>query len=333
MIGVKIYEITQPIKTLFNDWNKIGVNTSFVSKEIARNKEFRNIANENNIDVFVILPIYFNPDELKKDSSLYAITNKGEIAKIDWVEFVCPSNKKYQNFIIEEAKKIVKETKPDGISIDFIRHFAFWEMIKPDYPSDSIPETCFCNNCIELFELETQNKLHENLNTTEDKATWIRQNLRTEWTAWKSDQITSFVKKFTQELKSENHNLKFNLHAVPWMKEDYNNANKNIVGQDIKSLSEYVDYISPMCYSFMLYQSPEWISSLVKDFDKQGVNNIIPCIQVKECYRTKGFPLNEFRKCIEEALKEPSQGIIFWSWEYILLEPKKKQLIIDRFMD
>ena len=327
IVGVKMYELKDSVQTLISNWNKLGINTAFVSKQVAYDKNFRSLAKENNIDVFVIFPIYFNPEKLEKDSSLYAITNKGEIAKKDWVEFVCPTRNKYQTYIIEQAKNIVKETKPEGISIDFIRHFAFWEMITPDCPIDSIPETCFCNNCLATFQSETKNKLPKNLNTTEDKATWIRKNLREEWTKWKSDQITSFVKKFTQELKTEDSNLKFNLHAVPWKKDDYNGAGKNIVGQDIRALSEIVDYISPMCYSFMLYRSPEWIGSLINDFNKQGASNIIPSIQVKECYRSEKFPLNEFRKCVEESLKKPSQGVIFWSWDYIVQEPEKKKVI------
>jgi hypothetical protein len=327
IIGVKMYELKESVPILIENWNELNINTAFVSQQVINNKDFRQKAKDSNIDLFVIFPIFYNPEAISKDPSIQAITNKGQVAKEDWVEFVCPTRKEYHDQIIAKAKEIVRKTQPEGISIDFIRHFAYWEMIRPEFTPDSIPESCFCDHCLKTFISETGSILPLDLINTEAQAEWIRNNLRIEWTTWKSNQITSLVKRFTNELKEESPNLKFNLHAVPWRKEDYNGAGMHIVGQNLYDLSKMVDYISPMCYTFMLYRSPEWINSLVKDFNEQGLVNIIPSIQVKECYRQERFTVDEFKLCIDEALKEPSKGIVFWSWDYIEQEPEKRKVI------
>jgi hypothetical protein len=78
--------------------------------------------------------VFFNPQILAADSTLYAVTDQGKIAKDEWVEFVCPSRKNYRSRQISALKKLVSDLQPDGISIDFIRQFVFWEKIYEDRP-------------------------------------------------------------------------------------------------------------------------------------------------------------------------------------------------------
>lgn len=327
IIGVKMYEIKEPPKNIIRKWKELRINTAYVSEQVASNTEFRNLTKKEGIATYIIFPVFFNPEILKKNPGLYAITHTAEPAIESWVEFVCPSIEEYQAELIEKAKEMIQNYNPDGISLDFIRHFAFWETVDPAFSFDSIPETCFCDNCLRKFCHDTNINLPPGLNHTKEKAHWIRKNKRDEWSEWKSGQITDFVSNFKSELQKIDPGIKLNLHAVPWRSGDFNNAGLHIVGQNLKELSELVDYISPMCYSFMLYRDPEWINSVVKDFYMQGVQNIVPSIQVKECYRKDEFPDDEFKECIIRSLEQPSKGVIFWSWDYIEAEPAKKAAI------
>lgn len=130
--GIKIYDDNKDFHLLAKKWNEMGINTAFVSKELASNPLFRQVMKENQISVFIIFPVFYDPEALKSDSSLYAVTAKGGKAKDDWVAFVCPSRESFRNKKIDEAADIVRTLKPDGLSIDFIREFVFWEMIYPD---------------------------------------------------------------------------------------------------------------------------------------------------------------------------------------------------------
>ena len=132
IIGVKIYEYEGKLENLFEEWRFLGINTVFVSESLLSNQKFRDLAKKHSITTFVILPIFYNPEALKRTPDLYAITDKGEIAKDEWVEFVCPTREKFKEQRIADIKQIVQEFNPDGISIDFIRHFVFWEKVYPD---------------------------------------------------------------------------------------------------------------------------------------------------------------------------------------------------------
>jgi len=151
IIGIKIYEYDQDFNSLVGKWNDMGINAAFLSIDLAENMSFRQILKDNNIKVFIIFPVFYNPEALQSDSSLYAITDKGRPAKDDWVEFVCPSRTAYRNVKIKEAEELVRRLDPDGLSIDFIRQFVFWEMIYPDRSAESIEMACFCDSCTGNF--------------------------------------------------------------------------------------------------------------------------------------------------------------------------------------
>jgi hypothetical protein len=77
-----------------------------------------------------------------------------------------------------------------------------------------------------------------------------------------------------------------------------------------------------------LKRKASWVSSVVKDMDSQVYKTfIVPSIQVKEAYLDDPLSEDEFEENMMEALKEPSKGVIFWSWEHLEKDPKKKLII------
>jgi hypothetical protein len=77
----------------------------------------------------------------------------------------------------------------------------------------------------------------------------------------------------------------------------------------------------------MLKRKPAWVSSVVSDVASQSKSKIIPSIQVKEHYLERRLTKDEFQASIVEALKPPSDGVIYWSWEALEQEPEKKELV------
>src|SRR5262245_28380042 len=151
IIGVKIYDNHRELSGLFAEWRELGINTVVASVSLNQNEDFRRIAKQNRITRLVILPVFFDPDALKADPELHATTARGDKAIDEWVTFVCPSREGFRKRKIEYIKKIVTDVNPDGLSIDFIRHFGFWEKVYPDRTLESLPNTCFDSACIERF--------------------------------------------------------------------------------------------------------------------------------------------------------------------------------------
>lgn len=327
IIGVKIYNYSADYNLLKEEWKELGINTVFCSIELFSNEGFRAFLKENKFRSFIITPVFFDPEALQMDTSLFAITKGGDKAKEDWVEFVCPSRKDFRKQKIEKIAKQVEELDPDGISIDFIRHFVFWEMVGPDTSPEELPNSCFDSSCLTQFQLETDIKIPESISLPAESAKWIEENYLEEWVNWKCNLITSMISEIVTEVKKVKPGIKINTHIVPWRQDDYNNAIRRVAGQDVTEIAKYTDYLSPMTYSHMLKREPEWVHSVVEDLFKQSNASILPSIQVNKAYLNTPLELDDFRRNLEEALRPPSAGVVFWSWEQLNSYPEKKEII------
>ena len=328
IIGVKIYEQQTNYESLFTEWKAIGINTAFISVDLAYDKTFRHLARQNKVLVFIILPIFFNPQTLQEHPDWYAITEAGNHAKDEWVEFVSPSNELYRSQKVDFIEKVVKDTEPDGISIDFIRYFTYWEKIYEDRTLASLTNTSFDSLSLTAFQIKKGVTIPLDIQEPSAKARWILANHEELWTSWKCENIVSIVRTIVNSAKTIQPDLQVNLHMVPWREHDFDGAIKKIAGQDLPALAQFTDYISPMCYSHMLKRDANWVTSVVKDMSKQSMGKtILPSIQVKEAYLTDVLTLGEFEKNLEAALTPPSQGVIFWSWAHLEQDPEKKLII------
>ena len=325
MVGVKIYDIDDDSKSLFAEWSELGVNAVFADPKLVDNK-FSALAKKYGIETFIILPIFFNPEALHENPDLYAITDQGEKAIEEWVEFACPSRDEYRKRRIKEINALVRKLRPDGISLDFIRHFVYWEKVYSNRSPNSLLNTCFCSHCLDLFQADQQIRIPSSLKDTPQISDWINANCSAEWTEWKCGLITRMVEEVVREARLINPKLRVNVHAVPWRQDDFSKGIKRIAGQDIAAIAPFTDIISPMTYSHMVKREPEWINSVVKDIADQAGGIIIPTIQVNRAYLPEPLTAEEFRQCVIEALKHPSAGIVLWSWEQLNKSPEKKEI-------
>jgi len=324
--GVKIYKYDGDLHKLFKEFKSLGINTVLVGEELAKNKSFYTIAKKIGIKTFIVFPVFCNLDQAFKNKSLYALDGYGNIAKDEWLHFACPVNVKYRKDKIDELKKIISTYNPDGISIDFIRYFVYWEKIFKNTKLDPLRNTCFCDKCLSSYEKASGFKIPSNLKKREDKAKWILKNHKKDWVNRKIDIISSMVRDISKTAKLLKPDIMLNAHIIPWREKDYDNGIKLIAGQDIKKLSKYVDYISPMCYWHMLKRNPEWISSVVNDMSKLTDKPIIPSIQVNTEYLKQPITYDTLRKSYKETLKKNSSGVIFWKWGFFAEQPLKKKV-------
>jgi|WetSurMetagenome_2_1015567.scaffolds.fasta_scaffold00485_6 hypothetical protein len=327
IIGVKIYEYHGNYLTLTSRWKEMGINTCFISSGLAANDTFRLALKKDNIKAFIIFPVFQDPEAILLDSSLYAITDKGTKAKDEWVEFVCPSRKSYRNKKIAELSDLVQKLSPDGISIDFIRQFVFWEKIYPEREPETINRACFCDSCLAGFLKLQGITIPDTCLNTKQKSEWVIRNYSDSWNTYSCDLIASMVKELAEKARQPAPGLTINVHIVPWREEDFNRANIRVASQDLQKICRYVDYISPMCYSQMLKRDAGWIADVVTDMDKSAKGMVLPSIQVYPEYIDIPFTTSDFRKCLEEALKPPSLGVVFFSWPLFEKDPSRMEIV------
>jgi hypothetical protein len=328
-IGVKIYAHDGDLDALFGAWGELGIDTAFASEALAGNARFRARAAERGVDLFLIAPVFYDPKALAEDPTLVAITAEGAPARQEWVEFICPSHPDYRARRVGEIAEAVRRIRPNGLSLDFLRHFVFWEKVPIGAAHDSFPNTCFCDRCVGSFARRTGLVVPSGtLGNLRRTATWILAEHEAAWTEWKLDLVDSMAAELVAAARAAKPDLEIVLHAVPWRRHDYGGAILRIAGQDHERLAKRVDYLSPMAYAHMLRRPPRWIRSVVRTLAATTRARILPSIQVQEAYRP-GEPLSaeEFRQDLREALKPPSAGVVLWSWDGLEKEPEKRSAL------
>ncbi len=321
IIGTKIYGHNGEMEGLFDELKTARINTLVASGKLNSNEEFRRLAEKNAMKRFLIFPTFYAPEYLNNHPDHYAIQKNGEIAKKEWVEFVCPSRDDFRQMRIDQLRQMVEEYNPDGISIDFIRHFAFWEKIYPERTMESLPNTCFCEHCMTAFQKHINRTIPAK--TPSQYYQWIMDNQQEEWVQWKSSLITNMVRDLVAAAREIQPGILVNIHVVPWRKEDFGNAREIVLGQDISQLAKYADYLSPMTYAHMVKQEPEWIAEVVREMAAETDCNILPSFQVANTYRDDEISNDTFRQYLNNASRYPSSGFVCWSWERLTDEEKK----------
>ncbi len=323
MVGVKVYEYKGDFESLVASWKRVGVNTVFLSAELASRAELMSLARQQGIKTFIIFPVFQNAEKLASNPDLFALTGTGRKAEDDWVKFVCPNRDEYRSERLAYARDLIEKCQPDGLSIDFIRYFVFWEKVFPGVRLDPLDYACFCPTCLKKFQAEAHVTIPRDLNLVSDQARWILREHKPEWISWKCRTITSMVREIADEARKIKPSIKLNLHLVPWRGSDFDQGIRSVAGQDVPALASIVDMLSPMCYAHMVKQNPSWISSVVTEVARRGKKPVVPSVQVKEAYLKEKLTVEEFTRYLEEVQKPPSAGVIFWNWPMLAEDAEK----------
>lgn len=327
IIGVKVYENRGGFERLFAEWKELGINTAFVGEALLADPIFRAGARANGITLYVIFPVFQNPEELQERPDLAAVTDRGEPAREEWVQFVCPTRNDYKERRIEHLRRIVREHDPDVVSLDFIRYFVFWEMVQPGRTLESLPRTCFCPSCLESFRKASGIAWPDTLSGTPAVARWIFDHHPAEWTDWKCRVIADWARDLAAAARQVKPGIKINVHLVPWRADDFGGAARAVAGQDPALLEASADVLSPMAYHHMVGHTPVWIHSVVEDLSSRTGAAVLPSIQVDRAYTDRELSAEEFKSALDEALKPPSRGVVFWNWDALAASPEKRKCV------
>jgi hypothetical protein len=328
VVGVKIYEHSGDLEPLFAEWRRLGVNAAFAGADLAGRDEFRALATRDGIDLFVVFPVMYAPAELAADPDLYAITGRGGRAQEEWVEVACPSREAFRRRRVAEASDLVRRLNPAGLSIDFIRHYVYWEMVRPDADPDALPDACYCRHCLERFAAASPTRAALPVGDPVAAAAWIRAHAAADWIRFKTETITSLAWEIVQAVRAVRPHITISINVVPWRTDEYAGAITRVAGQDRDALGGIADYLSPMAYSFMLYREPAWIASVVQETARAGRCAVLPAVQVAARYRTDtAYTPEEFEACLRAALAPPSAGVVLWKWEHFAAEPRKLEAL------
>ncbi len=281
---------------------------------------FVEACHQNGIRVYAEAAIFFGEKYWKEHPESRPITASGEpLEKIEWYAGVCPNQPWLWEEKLEAIRKMVRETKVDGIWLDFIRYPCHWEVKEP-----KLDQTCFCPVCLKQFQEDTGIRIPAEMKTAKARAQWILQHHREKFVEWKCDRIALFVRKAREVIKAERPEVLVGLFGVPWMPSDFDDAIHVIIAQDYRKLAPHVDVFSPMVYHRMCNRDVKWIGAATKYLAKVTKKPVVPIIQA--CSLPDQLPFAEFKQAIDVALSPPSAGMIIFNVKYLLDEEKLEAL-------
>jgi len=322
-----------PVASVIGRLHKAGITAVFARIDdfftdatVERNvRDFRKRLRDARVQFYITVPVFLDPEALARDPGLVGYGSMGNPSKSKeaaWLQFVCPTRPEYRKQRIAWFVSLVRELRPDGLSLDFIRYFVYWEAVGPGQAGDSIEKFCFCDYCLRLMTAELGFHFPADALTRQAKAAWVLANHREQWTEWKCTKITSMARESAAAAKAVEPELKISLHGIPWMENDYDHGLRVVVGQDLQKLAPYVDLFGPMCYFEMVRRPPEWVHDVVVDYFRLTGKAPLPSVQASGS-RRGAVAVETIRKHFLAGFESPSAGVNVFEWTSLRNDPEK----------
>jgi len=334
IIGVKIYPDRTPIQSsaMILDFQELQINTVFCTvynglrafypdsklplgtpKDSLIN--FRSDLKSAGICFGTICPVFYDPDSWDQHPDWRTVDKSGNDFPDSWQKMICPSCEDYREFKLSIIQEVLEKFHPEFLILDFIRLPVDWEMITSDTRIESIREYCFCPRCRQKYaasrvhpRVNHQSKIYHSpeMNITSDDRQWIN---------WRASLITSFVANVKHLVKIVSPSTKIVVQIVPWRVVDYEGGLLRIAGQDIQSISENCDFLSPMIYHRLIQQEVSYIRELTQHLFWQTGKPVLPSIQADDFTNPGSLSSFEFETALRMTdIAQVSAGVMIFNW-------------------
>ncbi len=245
------------------------------------------------------------------------ITHEGKpLEPEEWYYGINPSTPGVRQKLLERLEELLTDHALDGVWLDFIRWPCHWES-----PQPYLPRTSFDTPTLARFRSDADIDIP--VDNPVAAAQMLLSDYGAEWTAWRCDQITSWVAEARSVLKRVRPDAILGLFGVPWRLSDFDGAILNVIGQDYRALGQYVDVFSPMVYHVMCGRPVEWIGKVTQEVHDLSGKRVWPIIQSVD----EPAPLfaKEYGAALDIALNHPaSDGVLVFTLKGTLEEAKLK---------
>lgn len=237
---------------------------------------------------------------------------------------ICPTHEAYRDYRMDEFRALLSAFPIDGVWLDYHHSHSSWERAVP-----SMPDTCFCDRCLDDFEDSTGVRLPSGP-TSEKSAVLLDERIQ-EWVEWRNRVFTDWVREFRTIIDSVRPEVLLGTFHNPWSDDDFDGARLNKLNIDLKAQSEYVDVFSPMPYHARFGHSddPEWISRQVSwlgqylglEGTPEEEIKIWPIVQLSDW--GEEVPLSQVKEVLSEGSSAPASGVIVFAWGSLRKQPEK----------
>jgi hypothetical protein len=299
-----------------------GIRQAILPPDFFRNDKMVRALAKNGLGVWLNLPVFYNPEYLEQHPEDYAITSKGNKAIHDWCHFVCPSREKYLDKFVGDLRTLLSQLQPEIVSIDFIRHFVFWEGVDLKSNPNEIEDGCYCEVCLSAFEKFSGETVQRN-----QPAAFIRSNMKRAWGDWKCNRITATANRLFEEMRAGAKNAQTSIKTIPWKESDLDGAIRSSAGQDVARLTRNVDMSAPMAFTQVLGQTPAWKRQLLKYVRQISGKPVLSYLQTDKLIRPEEITIAQFEAELKESLSHEWAGTVIFEYAQLATNPAKAGIL------
>jgi hypothetical protein len=298
----------------------LGVNAIFIHSG-SINDAMMNRAKSEGIRVFAELATLNGKGYVESHPEAWAVDNTGNKVKpATWFMGVCPTEPGFKQHRHDALKTLLRKFPLDGVWMDYLHWHAQFED-----PEPILPETCFCDNCLKIFQSTCNITLPEG--STGEKAYWILNHKDKEWRNWRCSVIAGWVRDFKRIINEERPGALLGVYHCPWDDDDYGGARRYNLGLDYDSLRQIVDVFSPMVYHGRMGKEPAWVKENVEWFcTRMNITagtfpKVWPIVQ---CYNDPNtISPSEFEAVLRYGLGAEASGVMMFTSDAVAEDEKK----------
>lgn len=306
--------------------NSLGVNAIFIHSG-SINKDLMKRARSEGLQVFAEFATLNGKNYVEKHPEAWAINEKGDkVQAASWFMGVCPTEPGFRQYRFDQLRELLLEFDLDGVWMDYVHWHAQFEE-----PEPILPETCFCDHCLNDFSNDTGIEIPDN--TKSEKAKWILNNKDKQWRDWRCRVIyewTIEIKKIIKEIKPD---ALLGLYHCPWNDQEFNGARRRILGLDYDLLKESIDVFSPMVYHGRMGRKPQWVKDNISWFcNRLGIREgsypkVWPIVQAHN--DPEIISSEEFETVLINGMSGSSSGIMMFT-TYAVAEDEGKTEVMKK---
>jgi len=321
-----VYGNPQPFWDKEFNLKNLGVNAVFVHSGLIKHDMIQRARSEG-LRVYAEFATLNGKNYVDKHPEAWAINEQGEkVEAASWFMGVCPTEPGFRKYRFDQLKELLLAYDLDGIWMDYVHWHAQFED-----PEPILPETCFCDHCLNGFTKHTGIEIPEG--SVAEKARWILENHDTTWRQWRCWVIfewTREIKGILEELRPE---ALLGLYHCPWDDQEFNGARERILGLDYDLLRETVDVFSPMVYHARMGREPAWVEENIRWFnDRMNIRkNSYPKVwPIVQAHNDPGIiSSEEFEMVLKGGLAGKSSGVMMFT-TYAVAEDEGKTEVMKQ---
>jgi hypothetical protein len=299
-----------------------GIRQAILPPSFFREDKMVRALEKNGIGLWLNLPVFYNQEYLERHPEDYAVTSKGNRAIHDWCHFVCPSREAYLENFVRDLRVLLARLEPEIVSLDFIRHFVFWEGVDLKSNPDAIEDGCYCDACLDAFEKFSGEKVQRN-----QPAKQIRSSMKRAWGDWKCNRIAGTADMLFEEIRSGAKHARRSIKTVPWSESDLDGAIRSSAGQDVPRLARNVDMVAPMAFTQALGQTPAWKRQLLEHVREISGKPVLSYLQTDKLIRPEEITIAQFEAELKESLGKEWAGMVVFEFGQLTANPAKAGIL------